>query len=467
MNYLLIANGLLVLFFLIFWFVFRKFTFFQWNRIFLIGSMILSFLLPTVLWINIDLDVFESTIWRLPEIVISNKVAVMEDQGLNGAIPFDIMTYLPQIYWIGVAVCLGLFIFKLYRILRPINQQNPTQSYSFLKWICVGDDLKDNSVIRKHEEIHRSQGHSIDLLLVELFQIFNWFNPLFYFFKKELKLQHEFLVDNRFDADKVTYAEMLVAYALKVDRYQLSHEFSNQSLLKERIKMIFQHKTKSVKQLYYLLIIPISLAMLTLIVNCKGSISKANDTSSIKDQPIIKENVLDEPSVETMDEPVKQVVAPSAKKEELIRQPEPKVFQQKKQIDFTEKDALPRPIVVDKDKPFPKDTSKRKTYAYGATEIIPEYPGGFDQFRRDVQNNLIYTSAALEAGVKGISEIQFEIDVDGNIGNFKVIRELGYGIEESAIASMKKSKKWKPAIQDGKKVIVKFTLPIRLDLTQM
>ncbi len=46
-----------------------------------------------------------------------------------------------------------------------------------------------------HEEAHASQKHSLDILFVELLQIIFWFNPLFYFIKRSIKLNHEFLAD--------------------------------------------------------------------------------------------------------------------------------------------------------------------------------------------------------------------------------------------------------------------------------
>lgn len=481
MNYLLIANGLLVLFFLIFWFGFRKFTFFQWNRIFLLGSLILSFLLPSVLWMNINFETFESPIFRLPELVLSNQQNIHETQTANDPAAIDWMSFLPYVYWIGVGLSLMLFIVKLYRVLRPSKSNDGKQSFSFLKWICVGDQLKDNSVILKHEEIHKEQGHSIDLLLVEVIQLFNWFNPIFYFFKKELKLQHEFLVDDRFQEDRVAYAEMLVAYAMKVDRFQLSHEFSNQSLLKERIKMLFHNKTKTAKQLYYLVLIPFSLVMLTLIINCKGSISKANDAATAE-QSSTNEKVTESNVADQTEQPVNKVVTASANEEELIRFPEPKVVAKKeevivfpepikgevkKQVKAIGEEIHPVPVVKEARKAVVKDTSDKKVYAYGTTEIWPEYPGGLDVFRKEVMLNVLYPQSAIDAGVKGISEVQFDIDKEGNIGNFKVTRALGYGIEESVIAALKKSKKWKPAIKDGQAVITKFLIPIRMDLTKM
>jgi beta-lactamase regulating signal transducer with metallopeptidase domain len=69
--------------------------------------------------------------------------------------------------------------------------------YSFMNFVFIPekDFYQLKSELLKHETAHAEQLHSLDILLVELVKIFFWFNPAFYFYKKAIQLNHEFLAD--------------------------------------------------------------------------------------------------------------------------------------------------------------------------------------------------------------------------------------------------------------------------------
>jgi beta-lactamase regulating signal transducer with metallopeptidase domain len=46
-----------------------------------------------------------------------------------------------------------------------------------------------------HEQTHVAQCHSLDILISELFCVFNWFNPFCYLMKHEIRLNLEYLAD--------------------------------------------------------------------------------------------------------------------------------------------------------------------------------------------------------------------------------------------------------------------------------
>ena len=88
-------------------------------------------------------------------------------------------------------------------------------------------------------------------------------------------------------------------------------------------------------------------------------------------------------------------------------------------------------------------------------------------FRKWIGDNYQYPSGAIDAGVKGTVQVSFVVEKDGSLTDIKVVRDLSYGTGQAAINLLKKAKKWSPGIQNGRPVRVAYTLPIRLDLTNM
>lgn len=120
---------------------------------------------------------------------------------------------------------------------------------------------------------------------------------------------------------------------------------------------------------------------------------------------------------------------------------------------------------------FSPETLKQDTIREGGdelfteTEINPEPPGGMNAFRKWIGDNYQYPQAAIDAGVKGTVKVTFIVEKDGSLSEIKVKEDLGHGTAESAVNVLKKSPKWSPAIQNGRKVRYAMELPIRLDLS--
>ncbi len=112
------------------------------------------------------------------------------------------------------------------------------------------------------------------------------------------------------------------------------------------------------------------------------------------------------------------------------------------------------------------DGDPNQVYDFESVEVPASYPGGIDAFRKFVAT-MQYPQAAIDAGVKGVVELSFVIDKDGSLTDIKVVKDVSYGTGQAAINQLKKSKKWQPAIQNGRKVPVRYSLPIRLDLSNM
>lgn len=93
-------------------------------------------------------------------------------------------------------------------------------------------------------------------------------------------------------------------------------------------------------------------------------------------------------------------------------------------------------------------------------EMMPEFPGGQSAMYKFIQQNLKYPPKAQKEEIQGRIILQFIVSESGKIGNIEIIRGIGGGCEEEAIRVMKLMPNWSPGKHKGKKVPVKFTLPI-------
>lgn len=101
---------------------------------------------------------------------------------------------------------------------------------------------------------------------------------------------------------------------------------------------------------------------------------------------------------------------------------------------------------------------------FTSVEIDPEPPGGINAFRQWISTNYQYPQGAQDAGVSGTVRVTFVVEKDGSLTDMKVQEDFGYGSGQAAINVLKRAKKWKPGIQNGRPVRVQFSLPIRLAL---
>jgi hypothetical protein len=278
--YLTKVNLCLLVLYAFYWVVLRKNTFFVANRFYLLLSVLVSFLLPFVkIKHNYNLETaLPYTLNELPLETI--KPAVYQPFMYN----INWIDVLAVIYLIGAGVLLGRVIFaitKIYLLLingDPIGVEetrtgrnywllrsnDAISSYSFFNFLILNrEDLYYNkNMVTDHEEVHIGQWHSFDVLLLELVQIFCWFNPVVRLYKESLRKLHEFIADDIIEStEKVEYAEFLFAYNFKSTASSLGNNFFKDSLLKERIAMMMMQRSSTLTAFRYAFIIPILLIM--------------------------------------------------------------------------------------------------------------------------------------------------------------------------------------------------------------
>lgn len=120
-------------------------------------------------------------------------------------------------------------------------------------------------------------------------------------------------------------------------------------------------------------------------------------------------------------------------------------------------------VVLDRSHSRVIENMNDPNYIHTATEIMPEYTdGGIQGFRQYIAKN--FRTPDIDKNLKGQVIVKFVIEPDGSLSNVELIRDLGYGTGQEAVRVVSASKKWKPGIQDGKKVRVNYMLPIMINI---
>ena len=98
---------------------------------------------------------------------------------------------------------------------------------------------------------------------------------------------------------------------------------------------------------------------------------------------------------------------------------------------------------------------------FQVVEVQPEFPGGMKEMMTYLQSNLKYPEAAKAAGAEGKAFVQFVVKADGSISDVQIMRSSGNeSLDAEALRVVKAMPKWKPAMNKGKAVNVKFVLPV-------
>jgi protein TonB len=118
------------------------------------------------------------------------------------------------------------------------------------------------------------------------------------------------------------------------------------------------------------------------------------------------------------------------------------------------------------DEPKGGDASESLPSPYEVVENQAVYPGGMDKFYRYVSNEFQYPVRCQEEGISGYVMMLFVVEVDGRISNIKVVEQTEACPEfaQEAVRVLKMSKRWKPAMINGKAVRCYHKLPISLQL---
>lgn len=424
MIYLLQVNLGIILFYALYKLICTRDTLFNSRRLILMLALILPFIIPLI-DIREWMETRESLVMltnfdystTIPEIVVGTAETEPGNQ------VFVISEWIKNIYIAGIlALSVRLIVqaISLYLIIlrtpeKTVNgirikcMKDKSGPFSFFNWIFLNpDNVKEEemSEILTHEMAHVRQKHSIDVIISELVNICCWINPFAWLMKREVKLNLEFLADRKvMNAGFATKSYQYHLLGLTYNRkYGLSNNF-NFSHLKQRIIMMNKKKTNGAGHIKYALFaIPAFALLLAGNISCSSEATKNDDVK--------------------------------------------------------EKAATEKPEVVE----IPAEKADTKDEVFMVVEQMPEFPGGMKELMTYLKDNIKYPKAAQDKKVQGRVIVQFVVEKDGTPTEFNVIRSVDPTLDAEALRVMKEMPKWKPGMQKGQAVRVKYTVPVSFKL---
>lgn len=280
--YLIKSACCAVIFLLAYRFILAREKMHRFNRIYLLASVLLSFIIP---FLGIPITESLPTIdAALPVIFVEEppQQAIAAAANIGETVPPDtisvsLRSVIIAVYILITAFLLVRFSISLYKLVsayasrqvifqegaRLVIVKENINSYTFLNTIFIShnDYTHDNEILR-HELAHVRQKHSLDILFIELVKIIFWFNPVYIFYKRSIQLNHEFLADQaviQYCANPAAYQHLLLDRISLASNLSLSSRF-NYSITKKRLQMMTQKNSRARAALKQFVLLPIVIA---------------------------------------------------------------------------------------------------------------------------------------------------------------------------------------------------------------
>jgi TonB family protein len=497
LNFLIEANIGLCLFLVLHFFLLKNESDFRFRRIVMLSGVLVSLVFP-LLHLNAETqlpqlgDVIPPT-W-LPEVVVTADGNVGERASASGG--FSVWQILTYVYLGGIGLLLTLFIVRVTHLLQIIRTSVKTisgnfsiietdkfpVSFSFFRVIVIGQADKltadEKQQIIEHECEHARRFHSMDIVLIQALRMIFWFNPLLKAYEKIFVQLHEFEADARAvrDHDRNDYCSLVARVALLSADIKLANQFSN-SLTLKRIEMIRTNKSriKYWKQGAFL----IAFAGFFFLVACQDQVMNevteiAKNSTMALEYPEEVQNKLNELKKDYPDHKY-IVIIPDEKDGDKAE-----VLQKKMEgIDPTyvssvhvmknvaDKNGNKQSyVIVDYNEQAKQiaDNAQTDEQVFMVVEESATMPGGMEALGAFIAENLRYPDVARQQGLEGGVFVQFIVNTDGSLTDFKVLKGVSAELDAEAVRVASLMPKWTPGKQSGKIVRQRFVLPIRFRL---
>jgi len=529
-------------------------TFHRLNRMVLLASLALSLLLPLcVVTVHRTVEVAS-----MPQPTASVGMAevgeIVEDEDPN-----SMGTTLAVVYLLGVAFCLARTSINIWSVRRLIARcrevavpsyihgniggmrlfvadDAKVKPFSWMRTVVLSrkdyeNDLADGargqSIVLAHECGHVACRHSVDMLFVDMVVALQWFNPVVWLLRQDLRTVHEYEADARvlsqgFNAYQ--YLSLLVQKAAGDAGYSVANGISMSSIVSKRVIMMTKKQSSKyawARLLYVVPIVALSLAATAkTVVDYQVIESKTSTEMTLPDDEtlyVVDGNIVEKQDVKKLKtEEIKSIKI--LKKEEAtskwgtqgangvieITTDRTKVHEAVMKSDDDNKLYVVDGNVVSKESAMELVTenieavsvlsgesatklwgskgengvivitTKTKTEAEGtkgddekAFEIVekmPEFPGGDKALLEFLSKNIKYPVEAQKKGLQGRVVVGFVVEKDGSLSDVKTAKSVDPLLDQEAMRVVKSMPKWLPGRQKGKAVRVKFNVPISYQL---
>lgn len=427
----------------------------QFNRFYLLFSIVISLVIPFVSFEIIkEIPVNFSNQISIGQAGIMHQVAEKTDYkliflwSLYGFVTLILAIRFGRNVWsiISKSKINPIINFKKSKLVLVDEKILP---HTFLNYIFINaDDYKNRNIeeeLYTHELVHVTQKHTFDILFVEFLKTIFWFNPIFLWYKKAIQLNHEFLADQEIvqTYNNVPFYQNLLLRT--GSGHQTIYLASNLNYLvtKKRLIMMTKRTSKNIAFLKKIAIVPVVLVLTAFL--CVKTIAQSS-------------------KVEMKTDTVKKL---SSKMDVVFKDEKKNIILKKDYAELTDEQKRripppPPPPSALKNAPALKEQEGLKV-SYDTTGVKqPQFPGGITEFYKFIGKNFKMPAEVSKNKIEGKVFMEFMVEKDGSLSEFKEIKGLGYGLGDEATRVLKLSPKWIPASKDGQPVRVSYSLPISI-----
>lgn len=519
--------ALIVVFYFCYRLLMERETMHRLNRIVLLSSIVLSLALPLcVITLHKTIEVEQVPVVDTAELVVADLEATSVEDSPNLLQPYILFA----IFIIGF-VCRLIYIVNSYRHLRRMIKDSeqhsledgvtlavvdlPVAPFSWMHTIVLSriDYEERNPSILVHERGHILQRHSWDIVFVEALTALQWFNPVVWLLRRDLRTVHEYEADAAVlssGSDVSQYIQLLMRKAMGTKACILANGINN-STIKKRINMMLLNKSSRYNSLKLLALLPIIGVSLALNAETVTDVVYKNDPPQ-KQVPVKKGkknstiklggNQTIKVVEQEKTQAAEQLQSYTAELQEARQNPaiillntkpngeEPMLIVDGKTVTREDIQALPPEsvanIVVMKEEAAIKsygenakngviiittkkrqeelDNEPKQPDVFDVVEGMPQFPGGAAALMQYLSQNIRYPKEAMEAKTQGRVIVQFVVEKDGSISGAHVVKSVNPQLDAEALRVISAMPNWTPGTQNGQTVRVKYAVPISFRL---
>lgn len=286
-----------------------------------------------------------------------------------------------------------------------VESAEVTTPFSFFNLLFWNPDIEKDPdtarTIRTHELAHIRQGHSIDIIFLEIAGVFFWWNPLWRLYSRSIRNIHEYLADEAAIRETTAreYGQLLIRQCLSRSAPVLSHGLKNHSQLKNRIAMMTKSRSSKLAMAKYFTVLPL---LVFLVFACAQT-----------DQ------------------------------DELPQAPE----------------------TVQADQTVYSQVEKMPVFGpCGDLDGEALSSCSFNNLLNYIGGQLKYPEDARQNGVDGMVLASFVVFADGHVGDVKIKKSLTATCDAEVERIILSMPAWTPGEKEGKPVNAEFTLPVKFKL---
>jgi TonB family protein len=393
------------------------------NRAYILVSLVAALLLPLITIQTskpVNIPFFGKTLTEVFITGIKDKTPVnYQEYGIPMALQLINAVYITGVVLAGLNFLLGLLklVFLVVnnkyesgRIIRFDEFNSPAFSALGHIFISKNLDSKEADKIINHEQNHINYHHFLDILLVEIIKVFQWFNPFIHLYDRSLRAVHEYQADECCIKSGILpgeYQRLLLCQIFGSKVFSLNNCFSNPSFIKKRIIMMTKERSGNLTSLKLFAVMPVIAAVMFLFSNCS---EKSLNPDAVKSQQ-------------------------SSARIEVKKDIEPVE---------TVKDIESEPFVV--------------------VEEMPMFHGGDAALLKFIAEHTQYPESAKNNNIQGRVIVRFCVSSKGYVNRASVLKGVAPELDKEALKVVSSLPQFKPGRQGGKPVPVWYMVPITFTL---